>query len=130
MQETEETRVQIQSLDWEDPLEKEMAAHSSILVWKIPWTDEPSGLWAMGFNESNTTEHTAHIHLPFHLPDLEPAPIFFSYTVIQKNIPASLPSLTQPSTMALISLHLSVANSAPAHSPPGAHKKLLCEAVL
>ena len=34
----------IQSLGWEDPLEKEMATHSSILAWKIPWTEEPGGL--------------------------------------------------------------------------------------
>ena len=32
------------SLGWEDPLEKEMAPHSSILVWRIPWTEEPGGL--------------------------------------------------------------------------------------
>ena len=38
----EETRVR--SLGWEDPLEKEMAAHSSILAWKIPWTEEPGRL--------------------------------------------------------------------------------------
>ena len=34
----------VQSLDWEDPLEEEMAIHSSILAWKIPWTEEPGGL--------------------------------------------------------------------------------------
>ena len=34
----------VQSLDWEDPLEKEMATHSSILAWIIPWTEEPGGL--------------------------------------------------------------------------------------
>ena len=34
----------IRSVGWEDPLEKEMAAHSSILAWKIPWTEEPGGL--------------------------------------------------------------------------------------
>ena len=34
----------IQSLGWEDPLEKEMATHSSILAWRIPWTEEPRGL--------------------------------------------------------------------------------------
>ena len=39
MQET-----QVQSLDWEDPLEKEMATHSSVLAWRIPWTEEPGGL--------------------------------------------------------------------------------------
>ena len=38
----QETRVR--SLGWEDPLEKEMATHSSILAWRIPWTEEPGGL--------------------------------------------------------------------------------------
>ena len=41
-----ETRVQ--SLGWEDLLEKEMAIHSSILAWKIPWKEEPGGLQSMG----------------------------------------------------------------------------------
>ena len=40
--------TQVQSLGWEDPLEKEMAAHSSILAWRIPWTKEPGGLQSMG----------------------------------------------------------------------------------
>jgi len=38
----------LQSLGWEDPLEKEMATHSSILAWKISWTEEPGGLQSMG----------------------------------------------------------------------------------
>ena len=38
----------VQSLGWEDPLEKEMATHSSILVWRIPWTEEPGGLQSTG----------------------------------------------------------------------------------
>ena len=42
MQETQKTRVQ--SLDWEDPLEKGMATHSSTLAWRIPWTEEPDRL--------------------------------------------------------------------------------------
>ena len=42
----QETRVR--SLGWEDPLEKEMATHSSILAWKISWTEEPGGLQSMG----------------------------------------------------------------------------------
>ena len=37
-----------QSLGWEDPLEKEMATHSSILAWRIPWMEEPGGLQSMG----------------------------------------------------------------------------------
>ena len=41
-----ETRVQ--SLGWEDPLEKEMAIHSSTIAWKIPWTEEPGRLQSMG----------------------------------------------------------------------------------
>ena len=46
MQETQE--MQVWSLGQEDPLEKEMANHSSILVWKIPWTEEAGGLQSMG----------------------------------------------------------------------------------
>ena len=38
----------VQSLGWEDPLEKEMATHSSILAWRILWTEEPGGLQSMG----------------------------------------------------------------------------------
>ena len=40
--------LQVQSLGQEDPLEKGMATHSSILVWRIPWTEEPDGLQSMG----------------------------------------------------------------------------------
>ena len=40
--------TQVQSLGWEDPLEKEMATHSSTLAWKIPRTEEPGGLQSMG----------------------------------------------------------------------------------
>ena len=40
--------TQVSSLIWEDPLEKEMATHSSILAWRIPWTEEPGGLQSMG----------------------------------------------------------------------------------
>ena len=38
----------VQSLGWKDPLEKGMASHSSILAWRIPWTEEPDGLQSMG----------------------------------------------------------------------------------
>ena len=50
MQET-----QIQSLDWEDPLQKEIATHSSILAWDTLWTEEPGGLQFMGLQESDMT---------------------------------------------------------------------------
>ena len=38
----------VQSLDWENPLEKGIATHSSILAWRIPWAEEPGGLQSMG----------------------------------------------------------------------------------
>ena len=44
--------TQVCSLGWEDPLEKGMATHSSILAWKIPWTEEPVRLQSMGHKES------------------------------------------------------------------------------
>ena len=52
MLETEETRVQ--SLGWEDPLEKGMATHSRILAWRISWTEEPGGLQSMASSRSQT----------------------------------------------------------------------------
>jgi len=58
MQETQET--QIQFLGQKDSLEKEMAIHSTILAWKIPWTEEPGGLQCM---EPQRVRHdTAHTH--------------------------------------------------------------------
>ena len=45
----------VQSLGWDDPLENEMAAHSSILAWRIQWTEEPGRLQSMGSLESDTT---------------------------------------------------------------------------
>ena len=54
MQETQETWVQ--SLGQEDPLEKEMATHSSIVAWRIPWTEEPGGLQSMGSQKLDRTE--------------------------------------------------------------------------
>ena len=41
-------KTQIQSLGWEDPLEKEMATQFSVLAWRIPWTEEPGSLQSMG----------------------------------------------------------------------------------
>ena len=49
MQETE-----VQSLDWKDPLEKEMTTHSSILAWEVQWTEESDGLQSMGLEKSWT----------------------------------------------------------------------------
>ena len=53
----------VRSLGGEDPLEKEMATHSSILAWRIPWTEELGGLQSTGRKESDTTER---LHFHFH----------------------------------------------------------------
>ena len=60
--------TRVRSLGWEDPLEKAMATHSSILAWRIPWTEEPDGPQSMGrikvglnpatTNRSNSKDHT------------------------------------------------------------------------
>ena len=47
--------TQVQSLGWEDPLEKEMATHSRTLARRIPWREEPNRLQSMGLQESDTT---------------------------------------------------------------------------
>ena len=54
MQETQETGVQF--LDGEDPLEESMATHSTILAWRISWTEEPGRLQSVG-SQSDMTEH-------------------------------------------------------------------------
>ena len=56
-------------MGWEDPLEKEMATHSSILAWRIPWTEEPGGLQSMGSHRvgQTGTEHS-HIIRTTHTP--------------------------------------------------------------
>ena len=55
----EETQVRF--LGW-DPLEKEMATHSSILDWRIPWTEKPGRLQSIASRESDTTEQLTHTH--------------------------------------------------------------------
>ena len=60
----------IWSLGGKDPLEKEMAIHSSILAWRIPWTEEPGGLQSMGLQRvghdwSNLAEHTPSLNTTY-----------------------------------------------------------------
>ena len=56
MQEPQE--IQVPSLGGEDPLEEEMATHSSFLVWKIPWSEEPGSPW-----DHKRVKHTEHTHI-------------------------------------------------------------------
>ena len=58
--------TRVQSLGQEDPLEKGLTTHSSILAWEIPWMEEPGGLQSMGPQEEDTTEqltHTCKVHI-------------------------------------------------------------------
>ena len=55
--------MRVQFLGQEDPLEKEMANHSSILAWKISWREEPGGLQPMGRKESGMTEQLTLTYL-------------------------------------------------------------------
>ena len=50
----------VQSLGWEDPLEKEMATHSSILAWRIPWMEEPGGLQSTGSQSQTRLSDFTH----------------------------------------------------------------------
>ena len=55
-------KMRARSPGQEDPLKKEMATQSSILAWKIPWTEEPAGLYSSwGSKEQDTTEATEHV---------------------------------------------------------------------
>ena len=54
--------TQVPSLGWEDPLEKEMATHSGILAWRLPWTEEPRGYSPCGQKESEVAERLTLIY--------------------------------------------------------------------
>ena len=61
--------TQAQFLGWENPLEKGMATHSSVLAWRIPWTEEPGGVQSMGW-QSRTGTRLSRPHCPFCLLSL------------------------------------------------------------
>ena len=65
--------IRVQSLGWEDPLKEEMATHSSVLAWKVLWTEEMGGLQSMGVTKSRTqlsdgvrTNALSHTHTHTH----------------------------------------------------------------
>ena len=67
--------MRVQSLGWEDPLEKEMAIHSSILAWRIPWTEEPGGLQFMGSQRVRHDLVTSLLHFTLSISSI----LFFHY---------------------------------------------------
>ena len=75
MQETQE--MQFPPLGGEDPLEEEMTTHSSILAWRIPWTENLVGYSPWGHKESDTTEVMEQQHVARRVPHLEIFKYFF-----------------------------------------------------
>jgi len=83
---TRDIKACVLYLGWEDPLEEEVATHSSILAWKIPWTEEPEGYSQWGRKESDTTErlstaqYSTHIYQsPLGRPSCPPHPTLLSH---------------------------------------------------
>ena len=73
----------LQSLGWEDLLEKEMATHSSILAWKTPWAEEPGRLESMGSPRVYTTERLHfHFHLAYDSQTLTLTNLFMLFCII------------------------------------------------
>ena len=87
----------IQSLVWEDPLEKSMATYSSILAWRIPWTEEPGRLQVRRVTQNQTqTEETQHapMHSTHNTSDfihvfLSPEMCFIDFYLVHKEMPIS-----------------------------------------
>ena len=71
------SELQIQSLAWEDPLEEGMATHSSIVAWRIPWTEEPGGLQPMGLQRvRHDRSYFMHAFVAEHLKALHSMPVW------------------------------------------------------
>ena len=75
--------MQIQSLGQKDPLEEEMANHSTILAWEIPWTEEPGGLQSVGYKESDTTEQL-NMHAPWKYMGQVFNHLFYAFWLVNK----------------------------------------------
>ena len=85
MQET-----QVQSLGWEDPLEKRMATHSSTLAWRIPWTEEPGGLQSTG---SQRVRHIFSLSCTFMEKEMATHSSVLAWRIPGTGEPSGLPSM-------------------------------------
>ena len=106
----------LQSLGWEDPLEKEMATHFSILAWEIPWTEEPGGQQSMGSQrvdttwqlKSNNKQYVRQFLLCFSSPSFSQSfsRSHFIHTWIKYScLPTGVLNPTSPSLAHFVSLH-------------------------
>ena len=80
-----DARGMVQSLGWEDSLEEGMATHTSILAWRIPWTEEPGRRQSTGCKESDTTEATEHSTLHTYFANSFKAPSVVVNSNISQN---------------------------------------------
>ena len=69
---------------WEDPLQKEMATHSSLLAWETPWTEEPGGLQSIEFQELDTTKVTEQINVT--ISQRPPMATLFNVVILYKGV--------------------------------------------
>ena len=108
----------VQSLGWEDPLEEGIAAHSSILAWRIPWTEEPGRL-PQGCKESDTTEATQQQHLQLKIKyirvgvrnSLRPKFKDYSFRDLLSFLPGTLEAILHMATLTGFLEHTSRMNS-------------------
>ena len=114
------------SLGPEDPLEEEMTTHSSVLAWRIPWTEEPGGLQSMG--SQRVRHHRAHMPVSQGAPSsLLAGGSFWSAHLLLATLPASdgLPDVSSSSWLPAFS-SLSVSSAPPAsQGPPSVTPRLL-----
>ena len=90
------------SLGWEDPLEEGMATHSTILAWRIPWTEEPCGYSQWGHKELDTTEQlntaqqTGCVTEPWSMRNKQKWYVHLPYHSFRKKLESSLPLIPFP----------------------------------
>ena len=83
--------IWVQSLGQEGPLEEEMATHSSVFAWRIPWTEEPGGLQSMGSQESDSLSHIRLFVTPWSVACQTPLSMGFSRQVYWGGLRCPLP---------------------------------------
>ena len=115
--------IRVRSLGWEDPLKKEMATHSSILAWRIPWTEEPGRLQSMASHRGArlSTPHNKYrrlriLQIFFPVPDLQPGKPDMGFRMLQPPRPLcpwAFPGKNTGVGCHTFSLRLTVASALP-----------------
>ena len=95
--------TQVRFLGWEDPLEKEMAIHSSTLAWKIPWTESLIGYSPWGRKESDTTEQL-HFHCNLTKIFLKKYKLIYVMSIIKRYLLGQWTSITKRGVFSWVGL--------------------------